>query len=151
SYFRAVGKDQRYGLSARGLAIDTVGAGAEEFPRFTAFWLERPSATATTMTITALLDSKSVTGVYRFVVAPGADTVVDVQSRLYLRKAVATLGIAPLTSMFFSGENQPQPGDFRPEVHDSDGLMVETGTGEWLWRPLSNPKRALTTSFATAS
>jgi glucans biosynthesis protein len=154
SYFRAVGKDQRYGLSARGLAIDTVGAGGEEFPRFTEFWLEKPSATATSMTVTALLDSKSVTGVYRFVVTPGAETVVDVQSRLYLRKdgaTLATLGIAPLTSMFFSGENQPQAGDFRPEVHDSDGLMVETGTGEWLWRPLSNPKRALTTSFAMPS
>ena len=75
----------------------------------------------------------------------------EVQSRLYLRKNVTTLGIAPLTSMFFSGENQPQPGDFRPEVHDSDGLMVQTGTGEWLWRPLSNPKRILTTSFAMPS
>jgi periplasmic glucans biosynthesis protein len=74
-----------------------------------------------------------------------------VQSRLYLRKDVKTLGIAPLTSMFFSGENQPQPGDFRPEVHDSDGLMVQTGSGEWLWRPLSNPKHALTTSFAMPS
>ena len=151
SYFRAVGKDQRYGLSARGLAVDTVGAGAEEFPRFTEFWLEKPAADATSLTVTALMDSKSLTGVWRFVVTPGADSVVDVQSRLYLRKNVVTLGIAPLTSMFFSGENQPQPGDFRPEVHDSDGLMVETGTGEWLWRPLSNPKRILTTSFAMPS
>ena len=151
SYFRAIGKDQRYGLSARGLAVDTVGAGAEEFPRFTEFWLEKPAADAKSLTITALLDSKSLAGVYRFVVTPGADTVVDVQSRLYLRKNVTTLGIAPLTSMFFSGENQPQPGDFRPEVHDSDGLMVETGTGEWLWRPLSNPKRILTTSFTMPS
>ena len=148
SYFRAIGKDQRYGLSARGLAVDTVGAGAEEFPRFTEFWLEKPAADAKSLTITALLDSKSFAGVYRFVVTPGQDTVVDVQSRLFLRKDVKTLGIAPLTSMFFSGENQPQPGDFRPEVHDSDGLMVETGTGEWLWRPLSNPKRILVTSFA---
>jgi glucans biosynthesis protein len=151
SYFRAVGRDQRYGLSARGLAIDTVGAGAEEFPRFTEYWLEKPAPGATSLVITALLDSKSVTGAYRFVVTPGADTVVDVQSRLYLRKDVATLGIAPLTSMFFSGENQPQPGDFRPEVHDSDGLMIETGSGEWLWRPLSNPKQVLTTSFAMPS
>jgi len=151
SYFRAVGKDQRYGLSARGLAVDTVGAGAEEFPRFTEFWLEKPAANATSLAVTALLDSKSLTGVYRFVVTPGQDTVVDVQSRLYLRKNVTTLGIAPLTSMFFSGENQPQPGDFRPEVHDSDGLMVQTGSGEWLWRPLSNPKRILTTSFAMPS
>ena len=151
SYFRAIGKDQRYGLSARGLAVDTVGAGAEEFPRFTEFWLEKPAADATSLTVTALMDSKSVTGVYRFVVTPGQETVVDVQSRLFLRQAVTTLGIAPLTSMFFSGENQPQPGDFRPEVHDSDGLMVETGTGEWLWRALSNPKQALTTSFAMPS
>ena len=148
SYFRAIGKDQRYGLSARGLAVDTVGAGAEEFPRFTEFWLEKPAADATSLVITALLDSKSLTGAYRFVVTPGKDTVVDVQSRLYLRKDVRTLGIAALTSMFFSGENQPQPGDFRPEVHDSDGLMVQSGSGEWLWRPLSNPKRILTTSFA---
>ena len=151
SYFRAVGKDQRYGLSARGLAVDTVGGHGEEFPRFTEYWLEKPAPGATSLVIDALLDSKSVTGAYRFVVTPGADTVVDVQSRLYLRQDVATLGIAPLTSMFFSGENQPQPGDFRPEVHDSDGLMVESGTGEWLWRPLSNPKHALTTSFALPS
>ena len=151
SYFRAIGKDQRYGLSARGLAVDTVGAGAEEFPRFTEFWLEKPAANATSLTITALMDSKSLTGVYRFVVTPGQETVVDVHSRVYLRKNVTTLGVAPLTSMFFSGENQPQPGDFRPEVHDSDGLMVQTGTGEWLWRPLSNPRRILTTSFAMPS
>ena len=151
SYFRAVGKDQRYGLSARGLAVDAVGAGGEEFPRFTEFWLEKPAMGATSLVIDALMDSKSLAGAYRFVVTPGADTVVDVQSRLYLRKDVATLGIAPLTSMFFSGENQPQAGDFRPEVHDSDGLMVETGGGEWLWRPLSNPKTPLTTSFAMAS
>jgi glucans biosynthesis protein len=151
SYFRAVGKDQRYGLSARGLAVDTVGAGGEEFPRFTEFWLEKPAPGATSLVIDALMDSKSLAGAYRFVVTPGTDTVVDVQSRLYLRKAVGTLGIAPLTSMFFSGENQPQPGDFRPEVHDSDGLMVETGTGEWLWRPLSNPRTTLTTSFSMPS
>ena len=154
SYFRAVGKDQRYGLSARGLAVDTVGAGAEEFPRFTEFWLEKPTVDATSVTVTALMDSKSLTGAFVFTITPGSDTVVDVQSRLYLRKNAttpATLGIAPLTSMFFSGENQPQPGDFRPEVHDSDGLMVETGTGEWLWRPLSNPARILTTSFAMPS
>jgi len=151
SYFRAVGKDQRYGLSARGLSVDTVGAGAEEFPRFTEFWLEKPAPGATSLVIDALLDSKSIAGAYRFVVTPGTDTVVDVQSKLYLRRNVATLGIAPLTSMFFSGENQPQPGDFRPEVHDSDGLMVESGTGEWLWRALSNPKGVFTTSFAMPS
>jgi len=151
SYFRAVGRDQRYGLSARGLAIDTVGAHGEEFPRFVEFWLEKPAPGATSIAIDALMDSPSLAGAYRFVVTPGADTLVDVQARLVLRRGVGTVGVAPLTSMFFSGENQPQPGDFRPEVHDSDGLMIQSGTGEWLWRPLVNPRAVLTTSFALPS
>lgn len=148
SYFRALGKGQHYGLSARGLGIDTVGGNGEEFPRFTEFWIERPAPQATTLVIHALLDSPRSTGAYRFTLRPGDATVVDVQARVFLRAGVATLGLAPLTSMFQHGENQPRVNDFRPEVHDSDGLMVATGEGEWLWRPLVNPKQMLVTSFA---
>lgn len=151
SYFRALGAGQQYGLSARGLAIDTVGGHGEEFPRFTEFWLERPAADARQVTVYALLESPRATGAYRFEIVPGTQTVMRVQSRVYLRatdRPIATLGIAPLTSMFFSGENQPRPGDFRPEVHDSDGLMVASGDGEWLWRPLQNPRRASVNTFA---
>jgi periplasmic glucans biosynthesis protein len=152
SYFRALGRGQRYGLSARALAIDTVGGQREEFPRFVEFWVERPAPQATSVVIEALLDSPRASGAYRFTLAPGEDTVADVQARLYLRAGVATLGLAPLTSMFLHGENQPRPGDFRPEVHDSDGLMIATGDGaggaEWLWRPLVNPSRPLVSSFA---
>ena len=150
SYFRALGKDQRYGLSARGVAIDTALASGEEFPRFTEFWIERPDARAKEITIYALLDSQSVAGAYRFVVRPGDETVTLVKERLFLRKNVAKLGIAPLTSMFFFGENTPRPParDYRPEVHDSDILLIHSGTGEWITRPLVNPKRLLVTSFA---
>ncbi|MBC7955048.1 MAG: glucan biosynthesis protein G [Cytophagales bacterium] len=153
SYFRALGQGQHYGLSARGLGIDTVGGAGEEFPRFTEFWIERPAPQASTLVIHALLDSPRAAGAYRFTLRPGDSTVVDVQARLFLRAGVATLGLAPLTSMFQHGENQPRTNDFRPEVHDSDGLMVATGGdgtsgGEWLWRPLVNPKRTLVTSFA---
>lgn len=181
SYFRALGAGQRYGLSARGLAVDTAGAAQEEFPRFTDFWLEKPAAAATAttdagagtspdaatattdkgastsapLTIYALLDSPRMSGAYRFDVTPGDDTVTEVHAKIFMRatdKPVATLGLAPLTSMFFFGENQPRPGDFRPEVHDSDGLMMATddgqGGGEWLWRPLQNPSSTLVTSFA---
>jgi glucans biosynthesis protein len=148
SYFRALGAGQRYGLSARGIAVDTTGGRGEEFPAFEAFWIERPAADARALTVYALLDGPRVTGAYRFVVRPGDETTVDVQARLYLRAPVAMLGIAPLTSMFLTGENQPRAGDFRPEVHDSDGLSVATAEGEWLWRPLQNPSRQFTTSFA---
>ena len=149
SYFRAMGKGQGYGLSARGLAIDTALYSGEEFPRFTEFWLQRPSGEGKELVIYALLDSPRATGAYRFVLKPGSDTAMDVKAQLYLRSNVTKLGIAPLTSMFLFGENQPGPGnDFRPEVHDSDGLSMQSGTGEWLWRPLVNPKRLLVTSFS---
>jgi glucans biosynthesis protein len=152
SYFRALGRGQRYGLSARGLAIDTVGAQGEEFPGFIEFWVERPAPKARSLIIHALLDSPRAAGAYRFTFQPGDDTLVDVRVRLYLRAAVGTLGLAPLTSMFLHGANQPRAGDFRPEVHDSDGLMIATGDGaggaEWLWRPLINPAQPRVTSLA---
>jgi glucans biosynthesis protein len=148
SYFRALGAGQRYGLSARGLAIDTVGGQGEEFPRFVEFWIAKPAAAADSLTIYALLDSPRASGAYQFNIRPGAETVMDVRSRIFLRAGVATLGLAPLTSMFAFGENQPHRTDFRPEVHDSDGLMIATGNGEWIWRPLLNPSRTLTTSFS---
>jgi glucans biosynthesis protein len=108
----------------------------------------KPAADASTLRMFALLDGPRVTGAYQFDVRPGDETVVEIRNRLYLRAPVGTLGIAPLTSMYQFGENQPHRVDFRPEVHDSDGLMVATGDGEWLWRPLINPNRVLTTSFA---
>jgi glucans biosynthesis protein len=142
SYFRAVAKDNVFGLSARGLAIDTALPSGEEFPFFREFWLERPSKSARELKIFALLDSRSVTGAYEFVLRPGARTIVDVQARLFVRKQVKELGVAPLTSMFFYGEEKPRPaGEWRPEVHDSDGLLMHSSTGEWVWRPLGNPEK----------
>jgi periplasmic glucans biosynthesis protein len=151
SYFRAIGAGQAYGLSARALAVDTAGGRGEEFPAFTTFWFERPAAGAGRLQFFALLDSPRVAGAYRFVVRPGTGTVLDVQARLFLRAPVATLGIAPLTSMFLSGENQPVAHDYRPEVHDSDGLLVASADGERIWRPLTNPARPFVTSFALRS
>jgi glucans biosynthesis protein len=151
SYFRAVGKGQLYGLSARGLALDTAAAHGEEFPRFVEFWVERPRAHATSLTIHALLDSRRVTGAYRFVLTPGAETLMQVTARVYLRDKVEKVGIAPLTSMYAFGENQPGRDDYRPEVHDSDGLSIQLAEGEWIWRPLVNPRRLLVTSFGTTN
>lgn len=140
SYFRAVGGEMQYGISARGLAVDTGLGRPEEFPRFTAFWIERPAKGATTLVVYALLDSPSVTGAYRFGIRPGSTQAMDVDAALYPRRAIERLGIAPLTSMFQYGENDRRMADdWRPEIHDSDGLAVWSGAGEWLWRPLVNP------------
>jgi glucans biosynthesis protein len=149
SYFRALGRGQRFGMSARGLAIDTAENSGEEFPRFVEFWIERPRAGARELVIYALLDSPRATGAYRFVLAPGISTVLDVDARLFLRRTVDKLALAPLTSMFTFGANQsPARDDYRPQVHDSDGLSIQASNREWIWRPLVNPKRLLVTSFA---
>lgn len=138
SYFRAVGGDWQYGLSARGLAIDT--ALQEEFPDFTAFWLEQPGPDSDTVTVYALLDSPSIAGAYRFLITPGQTLTMEIDAALYPRKAIERLGIAPLTSMFQYGENDRRMAwDWRPEIHDSDGLQMWSGNGEWIWRPLVNP------------
>ncbi len=148
SYFRAVAKNLHYGLSSRGLAVDTAIDGPEEFPYFKEFWIVEPASRAKEIEIYALLDGPSVAGAYRFVVEPGADTITSVQATLFARSRVKRLGIAPLTSMFWHAENSETDfGDFRPRVHDSDGLLMHAGNGEWIWRPLRNPMQIETSAF----
>jgi periplasmic glucans biosynthesis protein len=153
SYFRLLGKDQRYGLSARGLALNTGESDRpEEFPIFTDWWLRKPDKDDSQLKLYALLDSVSCTGAYSFRIFPGETTVVEVNAVLFFRatntvqkvdpnhKPVASIGMAPLTSMFWFGKNSERKfDDYRPEVHDSDGLLVKMGNGEVLWRPLDNP------------
>ena len=149
SYFRVVGKDQVYGLSARGMAIDTALPSGEEFPRFTEFWIERPKPGDKHLVIFALLDWPRATGAYRLILRPGTDTIVDVKSQMFLRDKVSKLGVAPLSSMFLFGANQPSKVlNYRRELHDSSGLSIHAGNGEWIWRPLNNPKHLSVSNFS---
>lgn len=149
SYYRFLGRDQLYGLSARGLALNVEGDGApEEFPVFREFWVTMPETNADALLVHALLDSPSVTGAFAFTVKPGDETSVAVRSTLFPRVALPSVGLAPLTSMFFIGENdRHHSDDYRSELHDSDGLQIAAGSGEWLWRPLDNPKARRISSF----
>ena len=152
SYFRLLGRGHVHGLSARGLAIDTALESGEEFPLFREFWLVRPAPDAAAMTFHALLDSRSVAGAYRFVLRPGAPTTLDVDARLFARADVAKLGVAPLSSMFLYGRNRlPAFDDFRPQVHDSDGLLLHAAGGEWIWRPLGNGPDVQVAAFPGAA
>lgn len=149
SYFRLVGPNQVYGLSARGLAIDTAQASGEEFPLFKEFWLIKPTPEQPNMTIFALLDSPSVTGAYKFEINPNTQTSVKVDMQIFARKDIKKLGVAPLTSMFYHGENSTKFfDDYRPEVHDSDGLLMQSKNDNWVWRPLNNPSQLSVTSFS---
>jgi len=149
SYFRAVAKGELYGLSARGLSINTGETKGEEFPSFKAFWIEKPAANATSIVVHALLDSESAAAAYRFTIRPGETTVFDVEMAIYPRVDLDHVGLAPMTSMFFFGPNDRiDVDDFRPSVHDSDGLAIFNGRGEELWRPLSNPRDLQISTFA---
>lgn len=142
SYFRLVGLRQRYGGAFRGLAIDTGEPAGEEFPQFKEFWIEKPGPSAELLQCFALMDSPTCAGAYRFVLKPGEDTTVEMEASLFVRKSGKKIGLAPLTSMFLFGKNRTRLiPDFRPEVHDSDGLLVQTAEGAWTWRSLVNPAK----------
>jgi glucans biosynthesis protein len=138
SYFRVLARDQVYGLSARALAINSIVENKEEFPQWTEWWLDQPTPDAASMELDALLDSPSVSGAYQFILHPGASTSVDVRATLFFRKPVPNLGIAPFSSMYLYGENAKNHfgNGSHPEIHDSDGLLLNNGKGEWVWRPL---------------
>lgn len=148
SYFRLIGQGQVYGLSARGLALDSGGSGPEEFPVFREFWLERPAPGASSLRILALLDSPSLTGAFEFKIEPGEASSMLIDARLFARRDLVRPGIAPLTSMFTHGETGPAlVDDFRPRVHDSDGLLVVSSRGQAQWRPLSNRTQVRLSGF----
>ncbi len=152
SYFRALGRGNNYGISARGLAIDTGLDSGEEFPWFSDFYLEKQPDGSREVIVNAALNSQSCTGAYRFEIFPGNPTVMNVKARLFFRKDVKQLGIAPLTSMFlFAGNNRTNFDDYRPEVHDSDGLSIERADGEVLWRQLNNPATLANSFFEEQS
>jgi glucans biosynthesis protein len=150
SYFRAIGELYQYGLSARGIALDAaVPDRPEEFPNFTRFYFEPPAQGGDTVVVYALLEGPSITGAYRFAMQRGRAVLMDIEAQLFLRRDVARLGLVPLTSMFWYGETvKPHGIDWRPEVHDSDGLAMWTGGGERIWRPLNNPTATRASAFS---
>lgn len=149
SYFRAIGELYQYGLSARGVAVDVAVHGKnEEFPDFTHVYLETPTNPGT-IVVMALLDGPSLSGAFKFTMQRGKSVIMDVESSLFIRSDIARLGIAPLTSMYwFSEKAKPTAIDWRPEIHDSDGLELWTGSGERIWRPLNNPSRITASTFS---
>lgn len=153
SYFRAVSKSQSYGLSARGLAVDVAQPKGEEFPMFKKFWIERPSSSQDAIVVHALLDSKRITGAYRFGIYPGKPTRIDVKATLFPRVDLKHVGIAPLTSMFMHNSSLDSSDfpDYRPAVHDSEGLQILTANDEMIWRPLNNPNTLQVSAFSGAS
>ncbi|MDB6000138.1 MAG: glucan biosynthesis protein [Rhizobacter sp.] len=152
SYFRAIGELYQYGLSARGIVIDAaVPNKPEEFPTFTHFYFDPPAEGGDTVVVHALLEGASITGAYKFIMQRAKTVVMDIECQLFVRRDIARLGLAPLTSMFWYSETvKPTAIDWRPEVHDSDGLALWTGSGERVWRPLNNPAQTSASAFSDA-
>ncbi|MFN3910914.1 glucan biosynthesis protein G [Hyphomonas sp.] len=151
SFFRALGQGTVYGASARGLAIGTASPDGEEFPHFSEFWLVKPEEGSDAITIYALMDGISVTGAFAFRISGGTETRTDVTATFFPRRPLSSVGVAPLTSMYFFSPHdlRKQADDFRPAVHDSEGLMIDMANGEWVWRPLVNPQALQISVLAT--
>jgi periplasmic glucans biosynthesis protein len=148
SYFRGIARNMIYGLTARGLAINTGNPRGEEFPVFRHYWIEQPGSGAGSVVVRALLDSQSCAGAFEFDIAPGETTTVQTRCTLFPRETLEQVGIAPLTSMFVFGPQwRPGVDDFRSAVHDSEGLQMVTGRTERLWRPLTNPRQVQISAF----
>jgi len=152
AYFRALAKGLVYGASARAMTIGTASRRGEEFPHFRQFWIEQPKEGENVMNAVALLDTPSATGAYLFAIKPGTETVMDIRSVIFPRKTIDELGMGAMSSMFLhSRADRAKVDDFRPEVHDSDGLAMLNGNGEWIWRPLTNPRDLQVSSFGMES
>ena len=148
SYFRAVGELGQVGMSARGIALNVASSTPEEFPDFVAHWITPAATEADPVVLLSLLDGPSICGAYRFMIYRDHKVVMDIENHLFLRSDIERLGIAPLTSMFWYAEyGREKIADWRPEVHDSDGLAIWNGNGERIWRPLNNPTRIFHTSY----
>jgi glucans biosynthesis protein len=150
SYFRAIGELYQYGLSARAVALDTaVGDKAEEFPDFTKIFIETPSVSGASVTVYALLEGPSIVGACRFAMTRSPGVIMDIDQALFLRQPVSRFGLAPLTSMYWFSETAKATAvDWRPEVHDSDGLALWTGAGQRIWRPLNDPPHVVASAFS---
>jgi glucans biosynthesis protein len=150
SYFRGIGELYQYGLSARGIAINVASANhPEEFPDFTRFYFEPPADDSHEVVVYAALEGASITGAYRFLMRREKAVRMEIEARLFMRENVSQLGIAPMTSMYwFSETSKATATDWRPEVHDSDGLAIWTGKGERIWRPLNNTQHPSTSAFS---
>lgn len=154
SHFRAVGKHSRFGANARALAVNTALPDGEEFPFFREFWIVAPKQRDAGLVVCALMESPGMTGAFRFTITPGASTVMDVESRLFPRKKAGwplKVGLAPLAGMFlYSETTNGASNDYRPEVHNADGLLFSAGENSWTWRPLANPNRLAVNTFPMA-
>jgi len=146
SYFRIISKGQIYGLSARGIAINTGLQTPEEFPIFSEFWIEKPKPKSEKVIVHSHLVGNSIEGYYKFTLYPGEVSKAEVTFESIIKRDIEKIGIAPLTSMFWYGESSTSLNPPYPESHDSDGLLIQDDQ-TFIWIPLENPKKPTTTIF----
>jgi glucans biosynthesis protein len=152
TFFRAIANGQSFGAMARGLTLRPAEARGEEFPVFRAFWIERPIAGSGTLVMHGLMDSESCCGAFRFTLRPGDVTIVDVEATIIPRAPLEHVGLGGMASTFLFAPHSRRIGDdVRPAVHESLGLQMLNGRGEWIWRPLNNPETLQISVFADQS
>lgn len=148
TFFRSLARGQNFGAMARALILRPGETRGEEIPFFRAFWIERPSAASGALVIHALLDSESLTGAVRMTLRPGDITLIDVEMTLFARQVLDHIGLGCTMGTFLSGPQSRRTfDDLRPAVHEVSGVQMQTGGGEWIYRPVNNPATLQVSSF----
>lgn len=148
TFFRSLARGQNFGAIARALILRPGETRGEEIPFFRAYWIERPSPASGALVIHGLLDSESAAGAVRMTLRPGDLTLIDVEMTLFARQALDHVGFGCTMGTFFSGPQSRRTfDDLRPAVHEVSGVQMQTGGGEWIYRPVSNPANLQVSSF----
>ena len=98
----------------------------------------------------ALLDSASVTGAFRFTLRPLETTIIDTEMTLIARVAIDKLGIRRdgCGLSLQRPRSSPRRRLSAPPSTKSTGLQILAGSGEWLWRPVSNRETLQISAFS---
>ncbi|MDR2349084.1 MAG: glucan biosynthesis protein, partial [Deltaproteobacteria bacterium] len=151
NHFQAAARHSGFGETARAIAINPALPEGEEFAWFREFWLAEPEEGETGMVVLALLESQSLVGAYEFRINPGSSMSMGVRASIFRRADSPwpeKLGLAPVSGMYlYSEKENGSPGDWRPELHGTDGLLYSDGPDGWHLRVLNNPKRLATSTF----
>ena len=148
SILAGIAPNQAWGAISRPLSVHLPDQIGEEPSQMRAVWIEQPRSVATELVMHALVDTPSLAGAIRFTLRADDATVIDTECTLFTRKQVDHLALAPVQATYLAGPiDWPPTPDMRPAVYEAAGVQMQTGNGEWIWRPVSNRSRLQISGF----
>ena len=146
--FRALGRYNIYGLYAAPLI--TIGINNKiNLAHYTKFWLGKPESKSDHLTMCAIADSPEATIAFHYEIYPGDDTKVKTKSTIYPRIDTLSVGIAPMSTLYFSGINTLSRYNlYYSQFHYSDNLIISSEKNVFS-QPLENYEQTVVNEVKT--